>query len=99
MSTSQLHQITAHATSSTLNKRLATVMVAAAAFGILPVGIAAATTPAAAHPVAAVSTQDIGRDIPRDDDDRTRDRQRDQRQERRSENIEPAPFAWTIIPM
>ncbi|TQC49615.1 hypothetical protein EEB14_09230 [Rhodococcus sp. WS4] len=98
MSTRQFHQITAHATSSSLNKRLATVMVAAAAFGILPVGIAA-TTPAAAHPATAVATQEIGRDIPRDDDDRTRDRQRDQRQERRSENIEPAPFAWTIIPM
>ncbi|MDT2004777.1 hypothetical protein FXW78_08680 [Rhodococcus opacus] len=99
MGTTQLHQITAHATSSSLKKRLATVMVAAAAFGILPVGIAAATTPVAAHPAAAVATQETSRDIPRDDDDRTRDRQRDQRQERRAENVEPAPFAWTIIPM
>ena len=85
MNSTHLHQTKAH-TTSTSWKRFATVGVAAAALGIIPAGVAAATTSTPAPiPLTAV----VAHDIPRDDDttmqQRRHGRQRDQRQDRRAE--------------
>ncbi|MGV9866947.1 hypothetical protein [Rhodococcus koreensis] len=94
MNATHSHQDARRTHRGSLRKRIVTVVVAAAALGVLPVGAASAVTPVADHSVVAVAAPDTGRDIPGGNDDRTRDRQRDQRQERRAEDM-PA-IVWTI---
>ena len=94
MNATHSHQDARRTHRSSLRKRIVTVVVAAAALGVLPIGAAGAVTPVADHSVVAVAAPDTGRDIPGGNDDRTRDRQRDQRQERRAEDM-PA-IVWTI---
>nr|WP_271211613.1 hypothetical protein [Rhodococcus wratislaviensis]GLK37742.1 hypothetical protein GCM10017611_46070 [Rhodococcus wratislaviensis] len=85
MNSTHLHQTKAH-TTSTSWKRFATVGVAAAALGIIPAGVAAATTSTPAPiPVTAVASHDIPRDHDNTMQQRRHDRQRDQRQDRRAE--------------
>jgi len=86
MNSTHPHQAKAH-TTGTSWKRFATVGVAAAAVGIIPAGVSAASTSTPAPiPLAAV----VSHDIPRDHDNpmqqqRRHDRQREQRQNRRAE--------------
>ena len=94
MNATHSHQDARRTHRGSLRKRIVTVVVAAAALGVLPLGAAGAVTPVADHSVVAVAAPDTGRDIPGGNDDRTRDRQRDQRQERRAEDM-PA-IVWTI---
>lgn len=94
MNATHSHQDARRTHRGSLRKRIVTVVVAAAALGVFPLGAAGAVTPVADHSVVAVAAPDTGRDIPGGNDDRTRDRQREQRQERRAEDM-PA-IIWTI---
>ncbi|WAM18449.1 hypothetical protein [Rhodococcus sp. JS3073] len=98
MKATHSHQDDRRTHRGSLRKRIVTVVVAVAALGVLPVGVAGAVAPAAEHPVAAAAAPDTGRDIPGGNDDRTRDRQRDQRQERRAENMptDQVPIIWNV---